>query len=215
MYYSPWLFDYDLDEGYAYFGSYVGNDTYKSFRVSYSETNGVITFSDDITEVVRETVYTVVQTAEKSLTEKVIDIIKKNFSTELTKIDTFDDESMISIEPLYIAADGVDLVGDTYALEDVEFMVKSFNEVKPPMNLFHKIPAVDIDGNPLMSVDGDAWINKDAGTTFDGDIEVPVNQPLVKIKYHSKEAWEMRKAGVLGAPSVGCACRYEEIEDEA
>ena len=214
-YYDPWLTDFDEEEGVVYFNASV-NHEYKTWRVSYTmnEDATQVTFGDDLTEVVSQRTYTEVNT-EKSLTDKivskVINVLKGN--NDLTRITTFDDEHFISVEPLYIAADGVDIAGDTYTLEDTEFMVKSFNEVKPPMWLFHNVPAIDKEGNPIVSVEGEAWINKEKGTTFDGVTEVPVNQPLVKIKYHSEAAWNLRKEGILGAPSIGCRACYEDIEN--
>ena len=47
-----------------------------------------------------------------------------------------------------------------------------------------------------------------------GETLVKEGQPLVKIQFNSKEAWELRKSGDLMGVSIGAKAEIIEVEDE-
>jgi hypothetical protein len=212
-YYSPWLMDYD--DTYIYFEVWTEGNGYKTYRDTYSFNGTSATFSNSIEEVVRQTEYEVVQTEadiERSLTDKIVSTIEKYFGGSKKSnqiIKQFDDEEMIAIEPLYIAAGEVDAVGDTYDLEDAYEMVANFNkaieEKTISHGLFHKSKTKSYSFIK-------AWVNECECTI--GETLVKEGQPIVKVQFHNKEAWELRKSGELMGLSIGAKAIFEELEDE-
>lgn len=146
---------------------------------------------------------------QKSLTTLVADIVKSALGKEksLPVMKQFNDEKMVSYEPLYIAAGEVDGVGDTYLREDVDFMVKSFNEANTAGDiqpaLFHKHATGAFTINK-------AFVNEFDVVTPDGT-HIPEGQPIAEIQFVSKAAWQARKDGDLMGLSIGCNADFEEI----
>ena len=135
-----WLYLIDFDEQYVYFEIYdYDNGAYLYYRVGYEFNGTMATFEDEVEEVVRNTSYEVVEPmndavedVDRSMSEsKLFGWLDKYFgetknTTQIIK--QFDDEQMVAIEPLYIAAGEVDGHGDTYELATVYGMVDSLNK---------------------------------------------------------------------------------------
>jgi hypothetical protein len=210
---SPWLLDYD--DTYAYFEVWTEGKGYKTYRDTYTFNGTLATFGNSVEEVVRQTEYEVVsleQDVERSLSDKIISTIEKYFGGAKKSnqvIKQFDDEQMIAIEPLYIAAGEVDAVGDTYDLEDVYEMVTNFNkaieEKTISSGLFHKSKT-----NSYTFIK--AWVNECECTI--GETLVKEGQPIVKVQFNNKIAWELRKSGELMGLSIGAKAVFEELENE-
>lgn len=147
---------------------------------------------------------------DKDLKQNIIDFITKHFAETKgnTKavIKQFNEEEMIAIEPLYIAVGEIDGQSDTISsMEEMESLVKSFNEANESgilqTSLFHnhKTKAFSV---------VKAWVNP--VECFIGDNLVKEGQPIAKIQFNNKKAWELRKSGVLMGLSIGA--RAAEVE---
>ena len=113
-------------------------------------------------------------------------------------IEKFNDEEMISYEPLYVSPDVADAVGESMSEEESLKMVKQIKEKIEDgimeFNLFHKVKSnaatwVDAFSNPWPSC-------------FVGDQEVLKSQPVGVLKWNNEKAWGLRKAGVIMGPSI-------------
>lgn len=148
---------------------------------------------------------------QKGLADRVLDLVKTAVGSEksLPVMKQFKEEEMIAYEPLYIAAGEVDGVGDTYSREDVNAMVKSFNEANEAGDiqpaLFHKHATDTFTINK-------AFVNEFDVTTVGGEL-IPEGQPIAEIQFVSKAAWEARKDGDLMGLSIGCTADFKDIND--
>lgn len=144
---------------------------------------------------------------EETSVKEELSVIKTLLNKLLNKtevIKQFNDKKFTVIEPLYTPFGVVDGHGDAYKDEDGPYdLVKSFNEYKDTMqkaiNHEHKTDCFDI---------VKAWVNEKESTL--GGIKVSKLQPLVELKYTEK-AYELRKAGKLLGPSIGCTAWTEEV----
>lgn len=217
---------FDCDEEYVYFRIWV-DDTHLTARLAYSITDLVnVEFFGEPEEIVMLTEPKVKnerpddsrdesEPQAPSISSRLIDFVSRNFNgsdrqTIYPTIKQFNDEEMIAYEPLYIAVGEVDGHGDTIdSVEEMESLVKSFNEANEKgvlqSSLFHKHKT-----NAFKVVK--AWVNE--CECMIGDHLVPEGQPLVKIKFHSHKAWELRKEGRLCGVSIGArAMEVEEVEE--
>src|SRR5574343_583103 len=134
---------------------------------------------------------------EDSIVKKVVKSIKDFFRKEVALIKQFDEEKMQAVEVMYVP-NSVDAHEHAMTSEEARKMVDSFNSAiqkgKLKGNLCHAENTQSIE--PLK-----AWI-----TECDcriGDTYIPEGWPLVKVQFHDKELWELRKAGVLMGVSIG------------
>ncbi len=211
----------DYDDTYVYFEVYDWQEGgYAYWRVTYTFNGTDAVFGEDVEQVVRNTNYEVVETlstnVEKSLLDKMSDLLDKHFNgskQEVTEdicvIKVKDAEQMISVEPLYIAIDEVDGHGDAYANDQVAFdMCESFNkaveEGRMQSGLFHKHLTKGF--SPLR-----AWVTEE--DEMIGETLVKAGQPLVEIQYHSEELWDLRKSGEIAGPSIGAKGSVEYINE--
>jgi hypothetical protein len=202
----------DFDDTFIYFEIY-SRDTgaFTSFRATYTYNGTTAVFGDDVVEVVRKTSYEVVVPIEdtsKSLVEKVVDGVLKALCKQPTYITKFKQEEQISLEVLYIHPEDIDLVGDGYSDDSCEALVKSFNEeldkgtIQP--NFFHKVPAVG-----YFEIGKAYRLEEDMLDV--GDSVVKAGTPVVPIHWSNDIAWELRKSGELGAPSIGARATVTEV----
>ena len=215
-----YMTDYDDDYIYFYKEEYTG-DRYKQYlyRVGYTYENQITTLGNDIQEVVEinDTEYRPVEpeVVERSalskedsgLLRKLMKMLSGDNVTPVMK--QFEDEQMVAIEPLYIAAGEVDLQGDTIEKADVVNMVDSLNEAIAAGNLQsglfhkHKSDAFKIEK---------AWVNEVECKI--GDVVVPEGMPLAKVQFNNEKAWTARKEGNLMGLSIGAVCKEIEVLDE-
>jgi hypothetical protein len=194
----------DMDEEFVYFEMY-SDDVYDTYRLSYTFDGTSATFGDDLKKVVRTTDYKVVEDQESMIERAVRKALEKFNGKGKPVIKSFDKMEMKSVEFMYIAPDSLDLVGDTISEETNTQMVESCNkaiaEGRLEANLFHKVPAVDKDGNKLFEYTKAFIVDKES---IYGDTVVSKGQALVEVQWYSEKALEMRMEGRLGAPSIGC-----------
>jgi hypothetical protein len=208
----------DHDDIYVYFEFWERGEGYRTFREGFSFDGTSAELTGSPVEVVRTSSYEVVESSiseEDELEKSLLGFIKKHFSgsskntnPNLPVVKQFEDEEMIAIEPLYILPDTIDGQGDTISLEDTYAMVKSFNEANEAgvlqSSLFHKHKTQAFEVVK-------AWVNP--CECMIGETLIPEGQPLAKIQFINKKAWELRKEGVLMGLSIGArAEEFEEIE---
>lgn len=215
----PYLIDYD--DQYVYFEVWDDGE-YVNYRDSYDFNGTSATFGDSLVKVVRTTNYETVedQTSEedldRSIGDKVTEFLRKHFGgsgsrgNKLPVIKQFDQEQMISIEPLYVAIDDVDAVGDTYydaetCYQMVESLNKSLKDGILKSNYFHKVMTDDF---TVVK----AWVNE--CDCMIGDNLVREGLPLVKLQFNNETAWELRKSGELMGVSIGAKAEIIEVDDE-
>ena len=116
----------------------------------------------------------------------------------IMKMEEINKEKMEAVEILYCPPDVVDAHGDYMTREDIEYMVKNFNDnIRDiPINISH---AVNLPPSIVYPVK--AWVNET--DCYIGDTFIPEGTPLVKIKFEDPELWEMRKNGTLMGVSIG------------
>ena len=188
----------DNDETYVYFELYV-NGAYQDYKVKYSYDDKTATIEGERSSVVSKRVY---DDVEEPLTKSsVLDILKEFVGIKgstLPVVKQLNDEQMIAIEPLYIAAGDVDLQGDTIDLETTQGMVDSLNkaisEDALQSSLFHKHKT---DCFTITK----AWVNPVACTI--GEVVVPEGQPLAEVQFNTEAAWGLRKSGEFMGLSIG------------
>lgn len=188
----------DNDETYVYFELYV-DGSYQDYKAKYSYDDKTATIEGERSAVVSKRVY---EDVEEPLTKSSVLSILKEFvclnGNVLPVIKQLNDEQMIAIEPLYIAAGEVDLHGDTISLSETESMVESFNKALEEgvlqTALFHNHKTECFTINK-------AWVNP--VECMIGEVAVAAGQPLVEIQFSTEEAWELRKEGRLMGLSIG------------
>lgn len=210
------VIDFDLDENVVFIEKFddTGNK-FKTFKHSFTRTDTTVDIEEEGVEVIRTTDF---KEVEKSLDDEpltagvLMKIFDKFFASKDTDkthqvIKQFDEEEMVAIEPLYIAAGEVDGHGDTISLDDTHGMVDSLNKAisdgRLQSGLFHKHKT---DSFTIEK----AWVNEVECKI--GDTDIPAGQPIVKVKFHNDQAWKLRKAGELSGLSIGArATAIEEI----
>ncbi len=211
-YHWPWLVDFD--DTYVYF-EVSQFDELVTYRVTYSFENTSVSLGDTTERVVRTTEFKPVESGEVEETE-----VEKSILKTLTKffggskqnthqvIKQFDEEEMVAIERLYTCAGEVDGHGDTLNLEETRGMVESLNKAIEDGSLqssffhTHQTNTFTIEK---------AWVNETDCTI--GDSLVKEGQPIVKVQFHDKDAWELRKEGTLQGLSIGATGTREVIEE--
>lgn len=206
----------DFDEEYVFFKV---NDSY--FRVSYSEdADSKISIGNDKVEMIEQTIF--IEKSEESLSEeeleeiiqqalseiedeeesesvvkKLIKSFKDFFRKEVALIKQFDEEKMQAVEVMYVP-NSVDAHEHAMTTEEARKMVDSFNlaitKGKLKGNLCHAENTDAIE--PLK-----AWITECECKI--GETHIPEGWPLVKVQFHDKGLWELRKAGKLMGVSIG------------
>jgi len=220
----PWLVDYDSELNEAYFDLRVDGVTHTYVAPYTMNENKTEAFMQDIAhEVVRVSTYerlseVVDVDVEKSILSKLSSLLNKVsggtnspelVNKSLTLIKQFEDEDMEVIEKLYInPLTEVDKVGDGMTLEDTYGMVDSLNkainsESGIQSGLFHRCQA-----NDVFTVKK-AWVSET--DCMIGDTLIEEGQPLIKVKFHNKAAFELRKVGVIKGISIGA--RATEVEN--
>lgn len=197
----------------------LSDSAYETTRKTYYEVIPIeVGKSLNLGDVVKEVVSEEAK-EDNPLLVKVTNLIDKAFggsnknndiNESLSVIKQFEDEQMVAIEKLYInpLTEEADLVGDSITLEDTRGMVDSLNkainsEKGIQSGLFHKANADDV-----FTVEK-AWIAETDCTI--GDTFIEEGQPLIKVQFHNKEAWELRKSGELQGISIGA--RAKQIEE--
>lgn len=217
MDYYHYFYLVDFDDDYVYFEYYdCGCSNYRTWKVPYTF-NGTSASLDgeDVVEVVRLTEYREIEeSSDESITKSTLfGWLDKYFGGTKQEsqniIKQFDEEEMISIEPLYIGVDEVDGHGWTFESPDViTEMVDSFNkavdEGRLQSGLFHKHATQGFKANR-------AWVNPCDCTV--GETFVKKGDPLVEIQYTNKSLWEKRKAGEISGPSIGAKGDWVSIDE--
>lgn len=211
---GEWAYYEDHDDNYIYFSMWdCQKSRYRQWAVSYTYEVGKVEIEDSVMEAVKLTEWklnTIVEdntvVTEKSLFSFLDKYFKKK---EVELLKDFNDEQMISIEPIWRPAGEVDLHGDTISLEEVRKAVDNINQKIDKgtlqAGLFH--------GHKTNTFTWQrAWVQEVDATL--GDTFVKAGTPLISAKWNNKLAWEDKKAGVLGAPSFGAKGIKLEIEDE-
>lgn len=216
----PWVLDYDEDTNQVYFEAQVDSGC-RCFRDTYSisDSGTVATLSGNPVEVVRRTYYEDIEESESDIERSILKAIKKYFSgsskenainKNLPVLKQFEDEQMVAIEKLYIHPDDVDGVGDTISLEDTYSMVDSLNKAidsgSLQSGLFHKVNADDV----FTVVK--AWVQE--VDCVIGETQIKEGQPLIKVQFHNKDAWDLRKAGEISGISIGARAKEIEVINE-
>lgn len=216
----------DYDDDFVYFEIYSrcssGYHTheYSYWKHPYTYSGSSATMGDgEAVEVVRLTEWKEVSSESESDSD---DTMTKSWLLETLKkyvgptqkeqviIKQFDDEQMIAIEPLYVAAGITDAHGDEVASHDVtKGMVDSLNKALEgdgvQTGLFHKHLT---SGFTIEK----AWVNE--VECMIGDTLVAEGQPLVKIQFTSESLWKQRKDGNLCGLSIGARGLVEDLIDE-
>lgn len=206
--------DYDEENKVVYFEQYV-DDGWSMFKAPYtaSADYSKITIGDWTPIEVKYTTEYVEKSKEDSIVEKVIAGITKYFggttkSNPVIITKQFEDEQMIEVAPMYIHPDEIDGHGDAYATpEEVYKMVDNFNEaLKDGYVTANKFHNESTDEFKILK----AWVNE--CDCMIGENLVKEGQPIVKVQYLNKDAWQKRKSGEYGGYSIGCKAEVEIVE---
>lgn len=121
-------------------------------------------------------------------------------------IKQFEEEEMIAIEPMYCLPNTPDGHGEGMDIDTVYKMVESANkaitERRLSGGLFHKQNLKEIE---LIK----CWVNEcdcQIGESF-----VQEGQPIMKVKFHDEDLWNMRKNGELKGLSIGAKGERVEV----
>lgn len=140
------------------------------------------------------------------------DLLKEYFGykkTEIPVIKQFNEEEQIAIEPMYCGPMQVDGHGEYMTEETIRGMVDSANDAiekgKLSGGVFHK---ENLDEIEILK----AWVNE--CDCIIGDTEVPEGQPIVKVKFHDTDLWNLRKEGKLRGLSIGGKRKPLEKDNE-
>ena len=211
--YKEWAYYEDHDDDYLYFTLwYEPKEKYTQFKIAYTYIDNVVTLvEEEANFVTKLTEWKDIPTGDTDVEKSVLKVLKSFFEKDKPEviIKQFDDEQMISIEPLYITAGTVDLHKDTAGLESIRHLVDSTNKLidkgEMPAGLFH------LHKTNVFSWER-AWVQEvDAKI---GDSIVKAGTPLITAKWHNKQAWEDKKSGVLGAPSIGGIAEVKELDND-
>jgi hypothetical protein len=211
--YKEWAYYEDHDDQYIYFSLWFEPKLkYCQFRIAYTyKDNMVNLIEDEASFVTKLTEWKELPSEESDVEKSVLKVLKSFFSKETPAeiIKAFDDEQMISVEPIWRPAGEVDLHGDTISLEEIRKAVDNINmkidKGTLQAGLFH--------GHKTNTFTWQrAWV-QEVDATLE-DTFVKAGTPLISAKWSNEEAWEDKKAGVLGAPSFGAKGIKVEMEDE-
>lgn len=117
------------------------------------------------------------------------------------------EEEMQAIEPLYIAPDEVDGHGWTASADVLKSMAESCDKAIREGRLGSKYNHEEVTEDFTFLKAGVAFSDCYIGEHF-----VPEGQPLIKVQFNDKDAWENRKSGELMGVSIGCKGVWEEVE---
>jgi len=226
---SPYIYLKDYDEQYAY---YEDTDDYnKTIRIGYTYSESGYTLNNDPVYVLERTVYVTeddvisgtVTPATNTATQAVpaprpvpetISLLKsiKGLLTgnkPVPMIKQFNDEEMISYEPLYVPPETADGHEEGMSEEEIVKMVEKIKigieQQTIKANLFHKANTTSFE-----------WIDAFVSPWPEcqvGEQTVAKGQPVIVAKYHSKELWDMRKEGVIKGPSIGAMMTPLVVEE--
>lgn len=215
----PYVIEMDEDKSEAYFEMWTEESGYQNWMVTYqmNADNTSATITSEPVQVVPQTEYKVIsKSQEDGIVGRVIEGIMKHFGGTKRQVilKQFDDEQMLEVAPMFIAFNKeagiseIDGHGDAYAgEEEVYKMVQNFNEALVEgfvqANKFHKEAT-----NEFQILK--AWVNE--CDCYIGENFVPEGQPIVKVQYLDKEAWQKRKSGEYGGYSIGCKAEVIEVE---
>jgi hypothetical protein len=197
----------DHDDSYVYFMIWCPmKERYCSWAIGYIYNEGIVTLAEEVEEVVQLTEWKRVQSSPSEV-EKSQMSEKTLFSwNEVSILKEFDDEQMISVEPIWRAAGEVDLHGDTIDIIEVRKMVDNINQkiekgtLKAGLFHIHETETYKWQRAWVQEVDAQL------GETF-----VKAGTPLISAKWFNKKAWEDKKEGELMAPSFGGNGYSQEI----
>lgn len=202
-----WAWYQDHDDSHIYFQIWCPvKERYCSWAIGYAYSEGIVTLSEEVEEVVQLTEWKRVQVppseVEKSqMSEKTLfSWLDKYFSkkSQVEVLKEYSDEEMVSIEPIWRPANEVDLHGDTIDLIEVRKMVDNINKKIEngtlKAGLFHTHETEVFKWQRAWVQEADAQL----GETF-----VKAGTPLISAKWFNKKAWEDKKSGKLMAPSFG------------
>ncbi|MFM5072392.1 MULTISPECIES: XkdF-like putative serine protease domain-containing protein [Aeromonas] len=128
--------------------------------------------------------------------KKASNIVTAKPESSKVEIMKFNEEQMVSIEPLYCKPMDSDAHSQGMTEKDIRLMVDDIN------TNIHKIS-----GNigHLFNTNGfhflRAWVNE-CDCMIGGEF-VPEGQPIIKVQFTDKTLWEMRKTGQLQGLSIG------------
>jgi hypothetical protein len=213
---KEWAWYQDHDDSYIYFQIWCPvKERYCSWAIGYTYNEGVVTLSEEVEEVVQFTEWKRIQSSpsdiEKSqVSEKTLfSWLDKYFNKSKDKVELlkeYNDEEMVSIEPVWRPANEVDLHGDTIDIIEVRKMVDNINEKIEKgilkAGLFHTHETEVFKWQRAWVQEADAQL----GETF-----VKAGTPLISAKWSNKKAWEDKKSGKLMAPSFGGNGYSQEI----
>jgi hypothetical protein len=124
-------------------------------------------------------------------------------------IEKFNNEEMISYEPLYTPPEVPDAeyegMTEKESLKTVKNIKEKIENGTMKSNLFHKVPTkafkwIDCFSNPWPSC-------------IVGDQEVLKSQPVGVLKWNNEKAWELRKQNIIKGPSIeGKAGNKRKVE---
>lgn len=128
--------------------------------------------------------------------KKASNIVTTKPESSKVEITKFNEEEMISIEPLYCKSMDADAHNQGMTEQEIRKMVDNIN-----LNI------TKISGNiaHLFNTNGfyfvKAWVNE--VDCIIGSEFVPEGQPIIKVQFTDKTLWEMRKTGQLQGLSIG------------
>lgn len=132
-------------------------------------------------------------------------IYKNELGTVVIK--AFDDDKMISYDPLYVNVGESDVHGDGISDEELDKLVANINQKIKDGELKSKIHhTYDTDGYHYLKASRmpmDAYIENPLAE--DGKIMIAEGQPILKTQFTSMAMWEKKKSGMLKNPSIGGA----------
>ncbi len=218
-----YVYGIDYCKDFVYFCVEYYDQGYYSitYKLAYNLDGVNVSLNGDLIPVKKETIYTEINPKETELVQDdevfeedgnifrgIESLFKKYFkkadkdikvSNNIPVIKQFQDEQMISIEPMYCPPETEDGHGEQMTLEVIKQMVQSANDAieKGTLSggLFHSENRSDIE---IL----EAWVNP--CECIIGETEVQEGQPIVKVQFHNTELWDMRKSGELGGLSIGC-----------
>lgn len=202
----------DHDDSYLYFSIWgCESNKYMQWAVAYTYNtdNGEVVLGEEAIKTVQMTEWKLLPETPTEMTEKSLFTWLDKYFTKKEVIKAFDDEQMISVEPIWRPAGEVDLHGDTISLEEIRKAVDDINQKidkgELQAGLFH--------GHKTDTFTWQrAWVQEVDATL--GETFVKAGTPLISAKWNNKIAWEDKKAGILGAPSFGAKGIKVELEDE-
>lgn len=224
---NGYVYGVDYDEEYVYFSVEYYDERYYeiTYKLAYKLDGVTVSLSTELIKVKKETTYTELKEKtpmfhedgnifeeDGNIFRSMENLFKKYFGKkeiedkkEIPIIKQFEDEEMVAIEPMYCLPNTPDGHGEGMDLDTVYKMVESANkaitEGRLSGGLFHSQNLQEIE---IVK----CWVNEcdcQIGESF-----VPEGQPIVKVKFHDEDLWNMRKSGELKGLSIGA--KGERIE---